>query len=247
MPELISSSPRTIVKYSDPYGLVDPDVVNDEIFDRMLNFGVTNYLTEILTLENHGSYREMSLNEIFAEYVWVVMASGYKATIVMKYWKEFSRVLHDFDPIQVARLGWVELPIRHQAKTRAILKTARWIYMMGRAKFEETYLSSIDKMTRLPFIGEITKFHLARNLGYPDVVKPDLHLVRLARHLKYSTPYEMVVAFQEYVRTARKDYFYKISTLDFICWRYCADHGSSKLRQGSDKSTPDPVFLSESA
>jgi hypothetical protein len=66
----------------------------------------------------------------------------------------------------------------------------------------------------LPFIGQITKHHLAKNLGV-DTIKPDGHLLRLARHEQVSA-----IALCE-----RLAYLtgYKLSTIDSILWRACAD------------------------
>ena len=66
----------------------------------------------------------------------------------------------------------------------------------------------------LPFIGSITKYHLAKNLGV-DTIKPDVHLVRLAKREQVS-PIALC---------ARLAYLtgYKLSTIDSILWRGCAD------------------------
>ena len=66
----------------------------------------------------------------------------------------------------------------------------------------------------LPFIGQITKHHLAENLGVYTII-PDVHLLRLARHKQVSA-----IALCE-----RLAYLigYKLSTVDSILWRACAD------------------------
>ena len=47
--------------------------------------------------------------------------------------------------------------------------------------------SRLEFLERLPWIGPITKFHLARNLGM-DVCKPDRHLLRIAKAHHGTTP-----------------------------------------------------------
>lgn len=66
----------------------------------------------------------------------------------------------------------------------------------------------------LPWTGEITKFHLAKNLG-ADVAKPDVHLNRLAAP-------EGVTAHELCERLARET-GYRVATVDLILWRACAD------------------------
>lgn len=66
----------------------------------------------------------------------------------------------------------------------------------------------------LPWIGPVTKFHLAKNLGV-DVAKPDVHLERLAKAEGIS-----VVAMC--MRLAKQT-GYRVTTIDSILWRACAD------------------------
>jgi len=67
---------------------------------------------------------------------------------------------------------------------------------------------------RLPWLGPITKFHLAKNLGV-NVAKPDVHLNRLAKP-------EGVTAQQLCERLASET-GYRAATIDLILWRACAD------------------------
>lgn len=65
----------------------------------------------------------------------------------------------------------------------------------------------------LPWIGEITKYHLAKNLG-ADVAKPDVHLQRLA-----DASSETVQGLCE--RLAAETGL-RCATVDVILWRACA-------------------------
>ena len=66
----------------------------------------------------------------------------------------------------------------------------------------------------LPFVGKITKYHAARNLG-GDYAKPDVHLNRLADR-------EGTTAQTLCERLARRS-GYRAGTVDMILWRACAD------------------------
>ena len=66
----------------------------------------------------------------------------------------------------------------------------------------------------LPWIGPITKYHLAKNLG-ADVAKPDVHLIRLAGP-EGVTP-------QELCQRLANATGYRVATIDLILWRACAD------------------------
>ena len=66
----------------------------------------------------------------------------------------------------------------------------------------------------LPFIGNTTKHHLAKNLGL-DTIKPDVHLMRLAQAEQVSP---MALCARLAYQTG-----YRQSTVDSILWRACAD------------------------
>lgn len=97
----------------------------------------------------------------------------------------------------------------------------------------------------LPWIGPVTMYHLAKNLGV-DVAKPDVHLERLAKAEGLT-----VVAL---CRRLARQTGYKVSTIDSILWRACADgllnsrtyriegwHGSTgKLREALKRVPPEP-------
>jgi len=72
----------------------------------------------------------------------------------------------------------------------------------------------IEFFVTLPWIGNITKFHLAKNCGV-DVAKPDVHLNRLAE-------LENVTA-QELCERLATETGYRAATIDLILWRACAD------------------------
>ena len=72
----------------------------------------------------------------------------------------------------------------------------------------------VDILSELPWIGPVTRHHLAKNLG-ADTAKPDVHLERLARRDKTTT--------QTLCRRLARQTGYRIATIDSILWRACAD------------------------
>ena len=84
-----------------------------------------------------------------------------------------------------------------------------------RAALFEAHLVADDKLAflaTLPWIGPITVYHLAKNLG-GDFAKPDVHLNRLAAA-------EGCTAQKLCERLAR-DTGYRAATVDTILWRAC--------------------------
>ena len=100
----------------------------------------------------------------------------------------------------------------HPGKSAAIEKIwdSRENYYVG-------YLIAGDPVAylqRLPWIGPVTRYHLAKNLG-TDVAKPDVHLERIARRDKTSTA--------KLCHRLACETGYRIATVDTILWRACAE------------------------
>ena len=86
-----------------------------------------------------------------------------------------------------------------------------------RATLFEGYCRENDKvdiLSEMPWIGPVTRHHLAKNLG-ADTAKPDVHLERLARRDKTTT--------QTLCRRLARQTGYRAATIDSILWRACAD------------------------
>ncbi len=79
-------------------------------------------------------------------------------------------------------------------------------------------------LAELPYIGSVTSYHLAKNLGI-DVVKPDRHLVRMARMTGYETPEAMCSAVAAIVGD-------RLATIDTVLWRYATMDRDYGLRFG---------------
>lgn len=104
--------------------------------------------------------------------------------------------------------------IGHSGKRAAIdngLKNHRkWFAELQASKDPIQYLET------LPWIGPITKHHLARNIGI-DAVKPDRHLIRLSQMFGFSSPLELCKHIQTVVPEP-------LGVIDVILWRYCNLH-----------------------
>jgi hypothetical protein len=110
----------------------------------------------------------------------------------------------------------VRASFRNTAKLEAIVQIAFIIREEGFDEFKACVLREpISALQVLPFIGPITSWHLAKNLGM-DVVKPDRHLVRVPSALGFSSAQEVCVAISNLVREPLK-------VVDLVLWRYLAD------------------------
>lgn len=100
----------------------------------------------------------------------------------------------------------------HQRKVAAI----DFIWRDRAALFDgyRRAIGKLDYLAALPWIGPVTKHHLAKNLG-AIAAKPDVHLIRLA-NAEGTTPARLC-------RRLARLTGYKIPTIDSVLWRACAD------------------------
>ena len=85
-----------------------------------------------------------------------------------------------------------------------------------REEYFAGFLAAADPLeycASIPWVGPITKYHLAKNFG-AQVAKPDVHLQRLAA-LEDTTPQALCE------RLAQESGF-KVATVDVLLWRACA-------------------------
>ena len=85
-----------------------------------------------------------------------------------------------------------------------------------RGSLFDKYRAAPDKLAfceSLPWIGCITKYHLAKNFG-ADVAKPDVHLQRLAEH-EGTTPQKLCADLAAATG-------FRVNTVDVVLWRACA-------------------------
>jgi hypothetical protein len=101
----------------------------------------------------------------------------------------------------------------NKRKLGAFVEVARTIESEGfdafRLKIEADRISELEK---LPYIGTVTKFHLAKNLGM-DVAKPDRHLVRVANRFGYGDVQRMCCDISEFCGD-------NIAIADLVLWRF---------------------------
>ena len=100
--------------------------------------------------------------------------------------------------------------IRNKRKVDAIIKGAGIISKLEWPGFLYKVKEDINMLKTLPYIAEVLKFHLARNIGF-NLIKPDVHLKRLAKHYELD-PFKMCERLSESTGLPRH-------TVDSILWR----------------------------
>jgi len=196
----------------------------DEIFSDALRY--------VQESEHHNSlqyFRQVKSGEakphhFWSEYIWTVFASGFNAKVLTKKFKDIMDAVGPWDYPMTWGMMWKRLRpvLANERKARSVNKCRMLMQELGWDEFQLRYCSSVDTFRDLPFIGNITKHHIARNLGF-DTVKPDIHLERLADHFQFYSPEGMC----SYLSGLSGE---RVGVVDFILWAYAAAFGTSNLR-----------------
>lgn len=134
------------------------------------------------------------------ECIFVIVNSGMKA--------QTARKIYDAILDAIAEGKSSSTVFGHDGKTAAIDRIWR-----HRDRLFDEYCVSTDRLAflgSLPWIGPITKYHVAKNFGM-DVVKPDRHLVRIAA-ISNETPDELC-------RRLSRETGDSVAVVDTVIWR----------------------------
>lgn len=142
-------------------------------------------------------------NDFALEVIFVIVNSGMRFSVARGIYNRVTRAL--------ANGGSSSDVFNHVGKCGAI--DAIW---RERAAMFQEYLAAADKLSHLetlPWVGPITKYHLAKNFGH-QCAKPDVHLQRLADTFRTSP--------QALCETLALEHGLKVATVDTLLWRAAA-------------------------
>jgi hypothetical protein len=139
--------------------------------------------------------------DLLREAAWVILCSGFNERVVRRHFDAISLCFCDWSSAEyiVSRADrcWsTAMAVFGSArKITGILQVCGYVNKQGFSSLcFRIRANPIQELNKLPFIGPVTSYHLAKNLGI-DVVKRDRHLVRLASDLGFDSPEEMCGAF----------------------------------------------------
>lgn len=157
------------------------------------------YQSEINWCRDMTTLEACTPESFFEQYVWCVLNAGMKEQVARKI---YARYFETQNLETIGHLG------KRAAIAEGVVEYSHWFSELKKNPDKIEYLQS------LPWIGPITKYHLARNIGI-DCVKPDRHLLRLAEYYGFDSPLAMCEEIQRFVPYER------LGTIDVILWRDC--------------------------
>lgn len=202
-----------------------------QYFDDSYRFVQKFYLNE-LNYYSDLDFRSLTIDNFYQEYVWCVHTTGFSAKVVSKHINSLLKIYTPYYLYATTDLDQsfksLKLICNNLPKSKAIwnlanvlvkeLETSDWL------TYKNQYLNTPEKLQKLPYIGKVTCFHLARNIGLLDSVKPDLHLTRLAVHFGFKTPLEMCQAI---------DSDFPLGIIDLILWYAASTFSTLSIRNNN--------------
>lgn len=141
------------------------------------------------------------------EAIFVICNSGMKNTVAKGIFDRCMGALTTDTPV-------IDV-FKHKGKVSAI--EAIWAdreVLLDMYRSRASDVERLELLVSLPWIGDITKFHLAKNFGM-NVAKPDVHLQRLADREGCSA--------QALCERLAAEVGLRAATVDVVLWRACAN------------------------
>lgn len=184
--------------------------------------------------------------DLLREAAWVILSSGFREATVRRVFDHVSLFFFDWSSaaeIAEARADCVAgacAVFNNPRKLSAIAEVAQRIERVGFAELKHRILGEpVIELRNFPFIGKVTAWHLAKNLGF-DVAKPDRHLVRLAREYGFGDAHALCSALSHATGEP-------VRVVDIILWRYAAgwpdDHRQTSPERESIHQVTSPAGL----
>lgn len=164
-------------------------------------------------------FEDLDATTFMRELAWVVLSSGMRERVIRKIFYKVSDCFFNWSSIEMIAnnadncFNEAITFFNHRSKIAAIIYAAKYL---NDIEFNEFKLKikedPINVLQQFPFIGPITAFHLAKNIGIP-IAKPDRHLVRLAHHEGFQD-------IQNFCMQISKVSGDSVPVVDIVLWRF---------------------------
>jgi hypothetical protein len=199
------------------------------IYEQAKLFAEAHFGKEI-TWQRNVSFAKVTESEFLREAAWVIFCSGFRERTLRARFGYLSLCFCDWESAvaitekATACRTTALAGFNHVGKVEAVIQIARRVASIGFVETKhEILLQPIRTLRTLPYIGPVTVYHLAKNLGLP-VAKPDRHLQRLATAVEYSDVHMLCAD----IAALTGD---PIHVVDLILWRFLVEN-VDRLKNG---------------
>ncbi len=178
-----------------------------------------------------GCPLDFSESDLLREAAWVILCSGFRESVVRKRFDYISLCFCDWiSAAEIVRnesncVATAYGAFKNARKLGAIIDLAKRLVEEGVDRInKKAGRSPVMCFSELPYIGPVTAYHLAKNLGF-DVAKNDRHLRRLSAALGVSGAQDLCEAIA--LRTGER-----VAVVDSVLWRFMTLRGAGWVGAG---------------
>lgn len=194
------------------------DRIVDTYLDIRSDIIAAGYAHEI-DWQDGVEFNGVTESQFLREAAWVVLSAGMSEVVVRRKFNELSPIFFEWesaseiiDSREECRRRALKV-FNHRPKISAIVSIAEKIKKSGFDKIrDQIAIGGIDYLTTFNYVGPVTCYHLAKNIGL-DVVKPDRHLERIALTLGFQSPTMLCQTISDFTGD-------KLSVVDIVLWRF---------------------------
>lgn len=197
--------------------------------DNLDNLGRVYFIVKNYVIQKGYAYeidwqeqvniQDLTAQSFLREYSWVVLASGLSDKVVSKVFPKIKTILNNWIDLEYIDANYDMLQktllnvFNNKLKIKALLDTSLIVHFKGFDGVKsEIQNKGITYLKSFSFIGEVTCFHIAKNIGLA-FAKPDRHLLRISNKIGFDSPHVLCKLISEYVAE-------KIQVVDLVLWRY---------------------------
>ena len=198
-----------------------------QVYDHACEYMRARSLESEVLWQRNANFADFSEQQLLTESAWVILCSGFREATVRRTFDHICLSFCDFESAEIICreksicVKAARASINNPAKLKAICACAELVCSWGFAAYKQKVSEDpVAHLQMIPFIGPVTVWHLAKNLGL-DVAKPDRHMIRLASRLGFVS----AAALCEELAYRNNE---QVKVVDLILWRYLAASAKSK-------------------
>lgn len=190
------------------------------IYNNAKKVVIKNGFQSDIDWQNSRVFENITAQNFFTDLAFVILNSGMKASVIAGIWPSVKIAFFEFDENSLRQtpldycFNAAFAHFKNEKKLKAIMTGIKIVQCESWETIRhEIKMYGVDYLERFPFIGPITKYHLAKNIGF-DVAKPDRHLERMALASGFDGD---VQRFCKEISNISGD---KVPTVDIVLWRW---------------------------
>lgn len=191
----------------------------DKAYSEVKTYVLSSGFRDEIEWQARINFNDVTESYFLREGAWVILNSGMKESVIRKYFQDLSFCFFEWESaykINESKAFCYEAAIdifNNDRKISAIIGMSAKICDLGFDKLKEHLEEApIEFLQTFEYIGPVTSYHLAKNLGL-QIAKPDRHLVRLSSFLGFKNV-------QDLCSTISEDSGDTVPVVDIVLWRF---------------------------